>query len=137
MRYLKNSNKSLLSQANNHRRGSLARERTYKQLPFLAPQHPAVMSDKKSPPPPHAGCGQESLMEKQEFHHSLVLTKPVPLQYPSTSTRGKRKKEKAPLARYRLRSSEEPELSALFPSLQTPLGHGGQAENLGRHPHGQ
>lgn len=53
MRYLKSSNKSLLSQANNHERGRLARERTYKQLPFLPPQHPAVMSDKKSPPLPH------------------------------------------------------------------------------------
>ena len=42
------------------------------------------MSDKKSPPPPHAGCGQVSLMEKQEFHHSQpsankASPSPVPL----------------------------------------------------------
>lgn len=91
---------------------------------------------------PTVGCGQQSLMEKQEFHHCPTLTKPVPLQYPSffffnqDSTLGERKKKRKkypwPGISWGLVRSQN-----RWPSSHptpNPLGHGGQGGGSGPPP---
>ena len=130
MRYLKISNKSLLSQANTPQKGRPRERENLSAISLPTSTAPSGDEQQRACLLPTVGCGQQSLMEKQEFHHCPALTKPVPLQYPSffffnqDSTLGEKKKErkKVPLARHQLRSSEEPEPSALFPSHSKPPG---------------